>query len=119
MKSTNHDELLALLKARFEKNVQRHKGIAWSDVEARLGGNAKALQALRAMEDSGGEPDVVARDEASGHVVFCDCAAESPAGRRSLCFDDQALNARKENKPKGSALAMAAEMGIEVLTEEQ
>lgn len=112
-------ELLQALKVRFDKNMNRHPGLRWSDVEARLAGNHDALQSLHAMEASGGEPDVIGRDPATGRLVFCDCAAESPAGRRSACYDREALDARKENKPQGSAVEMAAAMGIELLTEEQ
>ena len=119
MKPTEHDELLQTLKARFDKHAQQHKGIAWSKVEARLQEDARALKALAAMEASGGEPDVIGYDKATGEYVFCDCAAESPAGRRSLCYDQKALNARKENKPKGSAVDAAAALGIELLTEAQ
>jgi len=112
-------DLMQVLKARFEKNVQRHQGIAWSDVQDRLEANPAALAILQKMEATGGEPDVIARDEASGSCVFCDCSAESPSGRRSLCYDGEALASRKENKPRASAVAMAAEMGIALLTEEQ
>lgn len=117
MNKKERDELLAGLKARFEKNMQRHKGVAWADVEARLTSNADALKSLHAMEESGGEPDVIGRDKKSGQVVFCDCAAQSPSGRRSLCYDRKALDSRKENKPKGSAQEMAASMGVELMTE--
>jgi hypothetical protein len=113
------DDLLGTLKARFEKNMHRHQGIAWDDVQARLESNTDALKALCAMEESGGEPDVIGRDQETGRFTFCDCAIESPAGRRSLCYDRAALDARKENKPQGSAVEMAAEMGIDLLTEEQ
>ncbi|MFM2305665.1 MAG: hypothetical protein RLZZ367_334 [Bacteroidota bacterium] len=112
-------QLLSTLKARFEKNTTRHKGINWADVEARLKAKADKLWPLHEMEATSGEPDVVAFDKKTGAYTFMDCAAESPAGRRSLCYDEAALNARKENKPKGSAEGMAAEMGIELLTEEQ
>jgi hypothetical protein len=115
----DHDELLRSLQRRFDKHMQRHQRIAWAEVQARLEGNAAALDSLRQMEDSGGEPDVIGQDPATGQIIFCDCAAESPAGRRSLCYDDEALDARKENKPQGSALGMAAAMGIALLTEEQ
>ena len=118
MKPQEHDKLLKTLQARFEKNMKRHDGIDWADVQARLEGNAAALQSLREMESTGGEPDVVGRDEA-GRYVFCDCSPESPAGRRSLCYDREALDARKENKPQGSALEAAAAMGIELLTEDE
>lgn len=111
--------MLRTLKARFEKNARRHKGIEWTKVLARLEGNPAKLWSLSEMERTGGEPDVVGRDKKSGEILFVDCAAESPTGRRSLCFDGEALDARKENKPKGSALDMAAAMGIELLTEEQ
>ena len=118
MKSSERDELIDTLKARFEENMHRHKGIAWAAVQARLKGNPDAARSLHAMEASGGEPDVIGGGK-SGPITFCDCSAESPTGRRSLCYDDQALDARKEAKPKGSAVAMAAEMGIDLLTEEQ
>lgn len=112
-------QLLSTLKARFEKNAARHTGINWPDVETRLKANTDKLWSLHEMEATGGEPDVVAFDKKTGVYTFIDCSAESPAGRRSLCYDDDALHARKENKPKGSAVGMAAGMGIEVLTEEQ
>jgi len=118
MKSPQGDELMATLKARFEKNMKRHKGIAWAAVQARLERNPTASKALQAMEASGGEPDVVG-EEKSGHILFYDCSAESPSGRRSLCYDKEALHSRKENKPKGSAVELAAEIGIELLTEQQ
>ena len=118
MKSTERDKLMQILKARFEKNMHRHKGIKWATVEARLERNPDALKSLAAMEESGGEPDVIGSDK-SGKVTFCDCSAESPAGRRSLCYDKKALDARKENKPKGSAVQMATKMGIDLLTEQQ
>ena len=119
MKSQEQNELLHTLKARFEKNMHRHKGIAWAEVQARLESDADALRSLHAMEATGGEPDVIGRDKETGRFTFCDCSSESPAGRRSLCYDRVALDARKENKPQGSAVEMAAEMGIELLTEEQ
>ncbi len=112
-------QLLTTLKARFEKNTNRHKGLTWADVETRLKASPDKLWPLNEMEASGGEPDVVAFDKKTGAYTFVDCSAESPAGRRSLCYDKAALEARKENKPKGSAIGMAAEMGIEILTEEQ
>ena len=118
MKSPKRDDLIQTLATRFEKNMNRHKGIAWATVQAKLERNLTALESLRAMEASGGEPDVIGKDK-SGHVTFCDCSAESPSGRRSLCYDEEALDSRKENKPKGSAVEMAAEMGIELLTEQQ
>lgn len=111
-------DLIKTLQARFEKNMQRHKGIAWSDVEARLERNPDALKSLLAMEESGGEPDVIGADK-SGKLTFCDCSPQSPAGRRSLCYDKKALDSRKENKPRGSALETAKKMGIELLTEQE
>ena len=119
MKAQPPAELLRALKARFEKNMPRHPGVAWADVQARLDGNPQALRTLRAMEESGGEPDVIGHADAAGRLTFCDCAAESPAGRRSLCYDREALDSRKENKPQGSAVEKAAAMGIELLTEAQ
>ena len=119
MKAQERDELLRALKARFEKNMHRHKAIAWADVRTRLEGHPDALSALGAMEASGGEPDVVGRAADAGHYTFCDCSAESPSGRRSVCYDGEALESRKEHKPAGSAIQMAASMGIELLTEAQ
>jgi hypothetical protein len=113
------NELLYILKARFEKNGNRHKGIDWADVQKRLEANAGKLWSLNEMEQTGGEPDVVGYDKKSGEYVFYDCSAESPKGRRSICYDHEALEARKEHKPKDSAVNMAADMGIEMLTEEQ
>lgn len=114
-----YEELIKTLKERFEKNMNRHPGIDWSAVEARLQAQPEKLRSLSAMERTGGEPDVVGYDEASGAFIFYDCSPESPAGRRSLCYDRAALEARKRHKPEGSAMEMAAEMGIEMLTEEQ
>ncbi|HEY8608456.1 MAG TPA: DUF4256 domain-containing protein [Noviherbaspirillum sp.] len=119
MKAQERKELLQTLKARFEKNMDRHEDVQWKDVEARLENNPAALKALGAMEATGGEPDVIGHDKASGRVRFCDCAAESPAGRRSLCYDRAALDARKEHKPQGSVVDVAQEMGVELLTEDQ
>ena len=119
MKPQQRTELLAALQARFDGNMHRHKGVAWADVLARLEATPGAWKSLQAMEASGGEPDVIGRDGRTGAVRFCDCASESPTGRRSLCYDAAALQARKENKPKGSAVEMAAHMGAELLTEEQ
>lgn len=119
MKEQERHELLRTLKARFEKNMQRHKGVAWDEVQARLEANPSALRSLAAMEATGGEPDVIGRDKETGGFTFCDCSAESPTGRRSLCYDREALDSRKENKPQGSAVQMADEMGIDLLTEEQ
>jgi Protein of unknown function (DUF4256) len=109
--------LIQTLKSRFDKNPARHPGLAWDTVQARLDAYPDALRSLAAMESTGGEPDVIGHDAASGRVVFCDCSAESPAGRRSLCFDRTALDSRKENKPKGSAEGLAADMGVKLLTE--
>lgn len=119
MKPQGQAQLLLVLQHRFTANPHRHEGLAWEAVLARLTGQAAALRALQAMEASGGEPDVIEHGGPSGPILFCDCAAESPAGRRSLCYDDAALEARKENKPQGSALGMAAAMGIELLDEDQ
>ena len=105
------------VKARFEKNPNRHNGLEWPRVQARLEANAEKLWSLHEMERTGGEPDVIAQDKRTGEYVFYDCSAESPKGRRNLCYDGDALKARKENKPQGSALEMAADMGIELLTE--
>jgi hypothetical protein len=112
-------ELLRAVSARFEKNRSRHKGIEWAQVQARLEANAEKLWSLGEMERTGGEPDVVGHDRKTGEYIFCDCSAESPKGRRSLCYDREALESRKEHKPKDSAMDMAAAMGIEPLTEEQ
>jgi hypothetical protein len=112
-------QLLETLKARFAKQMGRHKGLAWADVEARLEANAGKLWSLSEMEKTGGEPDVVGFDKKSGEYLFYDCSAESPKDRRSLCYDPDALESRKENKPKGSAVGMASAMGIEVLSEEE
>ncbi|MBP6776207.1 MAG: DUF4256 domain-containing protein [Piscinibacter sp.] len=117
MKTPN--PLLRALQDRFEKNLHRHQGVAWEAVLARLEANPTALAALGRMEDSGGEPDVIGPAEAGGSLIYCDCSAESPAGRRSLCYDREALNARKENKPAGSAVEIAVAMGVELLTQEQ
>jgi uncharacterized protein DUF4256 len=113
------DKLLGVLEDRFEKNMRRHKGIAWSEVRARLEGNPGALRALAAMETTGGEPDVIGRVKETKRFTFCDCSAESPTGRRSVCYDRAALDSRKEHKPLHSAVELAAEMGIDLLTEDQ
>lgn len=118
MKAHERDQLLRVLQARFGQNMQRHAGIGWNAVQARLQAHPAALRALAAMEASGGEPDVIGHDPKSGEITFCDCSEESPAGRRSLCYDGAALDARKENKPQGSAVEMAADMGVALLTEE-
>lgn len=112
-------ELLDILKARFEKNAKRHKGIAWADVESKLSKHAEKLWSLNEMEMTGGEPDVVGMDKKTGEYLFFDCSAESPKGRRSFCYDHEALESRKEHKPANSAVNMAADMGIELLDEEQ
>lgn len=119
MKTQDTSALLDTLKKRFEKNMHRHREVAWADVQARLQRHPGALKSLREMEESGGEPDVVELGGEGGRYTFCDCSAESPEGRRGLCYDKQALDSRKENKPKGSALETAAAMGIELMTEEQ
>ncbi len=117
--SAQRDELLKVLQTRFEKNMNRHKGITWEKVAARLEGKPAKLWSLNAMEESGGEPDVVGHDKKSGEYIFYDCVAESPKGRRSICYDHEALEKRKENKPDDSAIQMASDMGIDILNEEQ
>jgi hypothetical protein len=112
-------ELVTALKARFEKNMNRHKGLEWASVQAKLEPNAEKLWSVNEMERTGGEPDVVGHDKKTGEYIFYDCSPESPKDRRSLCYDREALDSRKENKPKGNAIDMAAAMGIELLTEEQ
>ncbi len=119
MKSKESDELLRTLKHRFDNNRHRHVGIAWGDVQIRLLGNPKALQSLREMEVTGGEPDVVGQPNDAGKFMFMDCVAESPIGRRSSCYDGEALASRKENKPEHSAVDTATAMGVELLTEAQ
>ena len=119
MKAKEQEALLDLLKTRFTQHPHRQPGLTWDKVLAKLDGNAAALKTLALMEASGGEPDVIGQDEARGEVLFCDCSAESPAERRSLCYDREALDARKENKPQGSAVEVAAEMGIALLDEAQ
>jgi hypothetical protein len=113
------EELLKALRARFEKNMNRHKGLIWAEVQAKLETNAKKLWSLNEMEITGGEPDVVGRDKKTGEYIFYDCSAESPKDRRRLCYDCEALESRKENKPEDNAIDMAAAMGIELLTEEE
>ncbi len=112
-------QLLKALKARFEKNMNRHKGLEWGQVQAKLEASAEKLWSLSEMERTGGEPDVVGHDKKTGEYIFYDCAADSPKGRRSLCYDREALDSRKEHKPKDNAVDMAIAMGIELLTEEQ
>lgn len=119
MNAQERNQLLRSLQSRFEKNMRRHKGVAWETVLARLEASPTALVSLGQMEVSGGEPDVIGQAEAAGQFIYCDCSLESPPGRRSLCYDREALNARKENKPEGSAVEMALAMGVELLTEEQ
>src|SRR6201987_4855895 len=113
------EELLRALKARFEKNMNRHQDLEWAEVQAKLEANTEKLWPLNEMERTGGEPDVVAHDKKTGEYIFYDCSAESPKGRRSLCYDREALDSRKEHKPKDNAVDMAATIGIELLTEEQ
>jgi len=117
MNTGNRDELLTVLEERFRKNPGRHRDVEWTAVEARLRGNSPALRTLGEMERTGGEPDVIGRDDKSGEYLFCDCSPETPAGRRSLCYDRQALDARKEHKPAGSAVEAAEAMGVDLLTE--
>src|SRR5215469_2464127 len=112
-------ELLRLLKARFEKNMNRHKDLEWAEVQGKLEANAEKLWSINEMEGTGGEPDVVGYDQKTGGYIFCDCSAESPKGRRSVCYDREALESRREHKPEDSAIDMAAAMGIQLLTEEQ
>jgi hypothetical protein len=112
-------ELLTALKARFEKNMKRHKGLEWAKIQTKLEANAEKLWSLNEMERTGGEPDVLGLDEKAGEYIFYDCSAESPKGRRGLCYDREALESRKEHKPENNAIDMAAAMGIELLTEEQ
>src|SRR6266481_4564067 len=113
------EELLKALKTRFEKNPNRHKGLVWAKVQARLEADAGKLWSLNEMERTGGEPDVVGQDKKTGEYIFCDCSAESPKDRRSLCYDREALESRKEHKPEDNAVDMAAAIGVELLTEEQ
>ena len=119
LSSQHREELLTALKARFEKNMNRHQGLEWAQVQAKLEANAEKLWSLDEMESTGGEPDVVGHDKKTGEYIFVDCSAESPKGRRSICYDREALESRKEHKPDDNAIDMAAAMGIELLTEEQ
>ena len=119
LSAEQREELLGTLKARFEKNMNRHKVLEWAKVKAKLEANTKKLWSLNEMERTGGEPDVVSHDKETGEYIFFDCAPQTPGDRVSLCYDDEALAARKEHKPKGSALGMAAAMGVDLLTEEQ
>ena len=117
--AAERDELFAVLKDRFEQNMQRHKGVKWADVQARLAAQPGKLWSLAQMERTGGEPDVVGHDKKAGEYIFYDCAAETPKGRRSVCYDREGLESRKEHKPADTALDMATEMGIQLLSEEQ
>ena len=119
LSSTAREELISILKARFEKNKERHTGMEWAAVQAKLEANPAKLWSLNEMEMTGGEPDVVGKDETTGEYIFYDCAAESPKGRRSLCYDRAAHEARKEYKPENTAMDVAADIGVELLTEEQ
>ena len=119
LSSEQHQELLKTLKARFEKNMNRHKGLEWDKVQAKIEANPEKLWSLNEMETSGGEPDVIGQDKKTGEYIFYDCSAESPKDRRSLCYDCEALESRKEHKPEDNAIDVAAAMGIEILNEEQ
>ena len=119
LSNKQREELLGVLQARFEKSMNRHQGLEWAKVHARLEANAEKLRSLHEMESTGGDPDVVGHDKKTGEYIFYDCSAESPRGRRSVCYDRQALESRKEHKPGDSAIDMAAAMDIELLTEEQ
>ena len=119
LSSEQREELLGVLKTRFEKNMNRHKGLEWAEVRAKLEANGEKLWSLHEMERTGGEPDVVDQDKKTGEYVFCDCSAETPKGRTSVCYDREGLESRKEHRPKNTAIDMAAAMGIELLTEEQ
>ncbi len=119
MNNEKKDAILEILNDRFDKNMERHQGLAWADIEKKLEANEPKLEVLNKMEDTGGEPDVIDYDKKSNEYIFCDCSAETPKGRRSLCYDQKALEARKKNKPKDSAVSMAEDMGIELLTEDQ
>lgn len=119
MKAAERDKLIQTLKDRFQKNMTRHSGIDWSSVQAKLEASPEKLKALQEMERTGGEPDVIGQDKKTHELIFCDCSPESPSGRRSLCYDREALDSRKQAKPTGSAVEMASSMGIEMTTEEQ
>jgi hypothetical protein len=119
LSAKQREELLRTLKTRFEKNMDRHQGLEWTKVQAKLEGNAEKLWSLSEMERTGGEPDVVGRDQKTGEYMFFDCAAETPEGRRNVCYDREGLESRKEHRPKNTAMDMAAAMGIEVLTEDE
>lgn len=119
LSSEQQEELLQVLKARFEKNTARHEGIRWEDVQARLKAHQKKLWSIGEMERTEGEPDIIGYDDKTGEYIFCDCSPESPKGRRSICYDPAALESRKEHKPKHSAIGMADEMGVEILNEDE
>lgn len=119
LNAKQREELLSALKARFESNMSRHQGLEWTNVQTKLEANPEKLWSLNEMERTGGEPDVVGRDNKTGEYIFCDCSAESPKGRRSVCYDREGLESRKEHKPDDNAIDMAAAMGVELLTEEQ
>jgi hypothetical protein len=119
MKQAQRDQLLGVLKSRFENNKSRHKGLEWEAIQKKLSASPDKLRSLQEMEATGGEPDVIGRDAKSGEFLFFDCSAESPTGRRSVCYDREGLESRKEHRPANNALDMAAAMGIQILTEEQ
>ena len=119
LSNKQREELLGVLQTRFQKNMNRHRGLEWTKVQARLEANPEKLRSLHEMESTGGDPDVVGHDKKTGEYIFYDCSAESPKGRRSLCYDREALDSRKENKPKSDALDLAGAIGVELLTEEQ
>lgn len=119
LSSEQHTEFITLLKARFEKHPNRHKGLIWKGIQAKLDAQSDKLWSLSQMEATGGEPDVIGYDAKTGEYIFCDCSIETPKGRRSICYDREALNARKEHKPQNTALDMASAMGVKILTEEQ
>ena len=119
LSAAQRQELLSVLKARFEKHMERHAGLAWAEVQAKLEAHPGKLWSLHEMEQSGGEPDLIGVDQKTGEYIFCDCSAETPAGRRSLCYDDAALAECKENRPAGSAVGLAAAMGIALLSEDE
>lgn len=117
--ASKREQLLTILKSRFERNMHRHEGLPWAKIQARLEANSQKLWSLNEMERTGGEPDVVGYDKRTGEYIFCDCSAESPRGRRSLCYDGEALESRKQHKPRNSARDLAKAMGIELLSEEE
>jgi hypothetical protein len=119
MKATQRDELLRVLKARFDKHSKRHRGIEWADVRGKLEANPESLRSLHEMEATGGEPDVIGQDREAAEYLFCDCSLESPAGRRSVCYDRQGLESRKEHRPENNAVDMAVAMGVEILSEDE